>query len=296
VEKVVVFGFGTALASTTRTDNDRFVTRLLTADGTRDPNFNGNAPFSYNSTGILGDNGRRGQVLAGGKILSTGYTNFGDSFGNHVMLIQLTAAGVADPSFGFGTTHTGVARFNPFIDDGGVAECYGAAVQSTGRIVTTGYGTATAANTASSLGYLTSVKQDMVNFGAFPDGLDEEFGQDGHWAVQSEADPLEAGTEALAAERFEERGRDVIALNDDRLVFAGRYDLRPALVIGRKDGGLDETVGDGLSGRFGYTEVAPDTSHFYAIARNAEGTRVVATTNENAAVDGVLLATLQIGD
>jgi hypothetical protein len=188
-----------------------------------------------------------------------------------------------------------VARFNPFLEDGGVAECYDVTVQSSGRLVTTGYGTATAAATASTLGYLTTLKQDMVSFGVLADGLDESWANGGHLAVQSEDDPPELGLEALAAERFEERGRALVALPDDRVVYAGRYDLRPALMVGRANGGLDETLGDQLSGRFSYDTISPDTSHFYAIAVSRDGTRVAATTNYNVSAEGVLLATLKVG-
>lgn len=296
VDKVVVFGFGTtnAVATPARTDNDRYVTRVL-ADGSVDPTFRGGTAFRYNTTGTLSDGGRRGLVLDDGSIVSSGYTNLGEGLGNHIVLIKLTPAGQLDPTFGFDAPGTGVAWFNSFAVDGGAAECYGIAVQSTGRFLTTGYGTATAALTASSLGYLTSVKQDMVAFGVLDDGLDTSWGNDGHYALQSEDDPAEPGTEALVAERFEERGRDLVVLPDDRVVYAGRYDLRPSLTVGRVNGGPDETVGDTLSGRFVYDDIAADTSHFYAIAASED--RVYATTNYNAAnTAGVLLAILRVGD
>lgn len=294
-EKVVIFGFGTAPAVTTRTDNDRYVTRLLAEDGSVDPSFNGGAAFTFHSEGTLSDGGRRGLVLADGSILSSGYTNFPEAGGNHVLLIKLTPAGVPDSTFGFGFGQGGVAKFNPFGVDGGVSECYATAVQSTGRLVTTGYGTATGVSTASTLGYFTSVKQDLVSFGVLSGGLDPTFANDGHLAVQSEDDPPEEGLEALAAERFEERGRDIIALSDDRVVHAGRYDLRPALMIGRKNGGLDETVGDSETGRFLYSAVTADTAHFYSIALSKDGSRVAAATS-GGAPEGVLIAVLRVGD
>ena len=43
-EKLVVAGFGAAADDTGRTDNDRYVARLLAADGSPDPAFNGGAP------------------------------------------------------------------------------------------------------------------------------------------------------------------------------------------------------------------------------------------------------------
>lgn len=296
-EKLVVFGFGTALASTTRTDNDRYVARVLAESGAIDPSFNGDgSAYTYNSGGVLSDGGRRGIVLDDGSILSTGYTNFGENFNNHIILIKLTPAGTPDASFGFGAPGAGIARFNPFVADGGMAEVYQAAIQSNGRIITTGYGNATAPLTSSKLGYLTTVRQDLVSFGVLDDSLDLEWGNNGTLAIQSEDDPAEPGLEELAIERFEERGRDLVVLSDDRIVHAGRYDLRPALMVTRANGGIDETVGDGLSGRFSYDELPPDTSHFFAIAKTEEGDRVAATSNAGVGTGGVLLAILKVGE
>ncbi len=152
-EKVVVFGFGPAKVGATtgdpavqRTDNDRYIARVLADDGSFDPDFNDGEVFSYNSGGTFSDGGRRGLVLEDGSIVSAGYTNYGEGLGNHILVIKLTPEGTPDPSFGFGIASPGVARANPFLDDGGVAECYNVAVQSSGRYVTTGYGRATVAN------------------------------------------------------------------------------------------------------------------------------------------------------
>src|SRR5690606_29999038 len=99
--------------------------------------------FSFGSPGGYSDNGRRGIVEADGSILSAGYANFGEGFGNHVVLLRLLDDGAPDASFGFGIAAPGATRFNPFIDDGGMAECYAVGRQSKGLIVTTGYGRAT---------------------------------------------------------------------------------------------------------------------------------------------------------
>ena len=58
-EKLVVAGFGTAGKDTGRSDSDRYVARLLAADGSPDPGFNGGAPFSYHSAQSFDDSGRR---------------------------------------------------------------------------------------------------------------------------------------------------------------------------------------------------------------------------------------------
>jgi uncharacterized delta-60 repeat protein len=305
-EKIVVFGFGTAPEASGRTDNDRYITRVLASDGSVDPGFNGGAAFSFNSSGTLSDGGRRGIVLPNGGILSSGYTNLGSTNGNNnPILIQLTPAGLPDPNFGFtaapasnllGTTPIpGVAVFNPFAVDGGVAECYATARQSSGRLVTTGYGMATVANGPSTLGYLSSSRQDVVSVGLLATGLDPTFGNSGHFAIQSETTPPPVPLDVLATERFEERGRHIIALADDRLVYAGRYDVKPSLSIVRKNGGLDETVGDQLSGHFLYDGVPQDTTHFFSLAVSNDGRRVAAAT-DGSATEGVFIAVLRVGD
>ena len=155
-EKLVVAGLGSAADGTGRTDNDRYVARLLAADGSPDPAFNGGAPFTYHSAQTFDDGGRRASVEADGSIMSAGYTNLGETLRNHVILIRLNPDGTLDQDFGgfvepassgeaVGLTATpGVAVFNPFVADGGFAECYAAAQLSDGSYVTTGYGAATA--------------------------------------------------------------------------------------------------------------------------------------------------------
>lgn len=294
-EKVVVFGHRGVVVppSTSTSENDRIVTRLLVEDGSVDPEFNEGEAFRLNTAGTFSDGARRGLVLPDGKILSSGYTNFAGGGGNNVVLIQLTADGALDPDFGFVTSPAsdvvpatdGVAIFNPFAVDQGVSECYAAAVQSSGRIVTTGYGRATGTGIPSTLGYEISAAQDAVNFGVLPEGLDATFGDDGQWAIQSEAVP--------GASLKEERGRDLVVLPDQRVVYAGRFDVGPALMIGRKNGGYDETVGDDLSGRFQYTSTTAGLN-FYSVALSHDGTRVAAATN--GAAEGVLIAVLRVGD
>jgi hypothetical protein len=199
------------------------------------------------------------------------------------MLLHLLEDGTPNPDFGFGVALPGVSRFNPFVGDGGAAECYAAARQSNGRIVTTGYGYATGPGMLSSYdGYVTSDAQDLVSFGVLDGGLDLDWGNLGTLAIQSE----EAGLGET-----QDRGRDLVVLPDDRVVQAGRFGTSPALFVTAADGHLDTSVGDG--GQFLY-EPFVDTSHFYVIAGNAEGTRVAAATSSHA--DGIVLAILQVGD
>lgn len=293
--KLVVSGFGTPAPGAARTDNDRYIARLYQSTGAPDPEFNAGSAFTFNTAQQIADGGRRATVLPGGGILSAGYADLGESFGVHIVLVKLLPNGLPDGNFGFGTAQPGVARYNPFLDFGGAAEAYDVVQQSSGRLVTVGYGSVTAPNGAAPEGALSTLRQDIVVTGLLSRGLDTAFGTNGSFAVQSEADPPEVGLEALSAERFEDRGRALAVLKDDRIIYAGRYDLRPALFVGRKNGGLDETVGDALNGRFVYDEVAPDAAHFYAIAVSNDGGRVVATTNDDPNADGALVAFLSVG-
>ena len=172
----MIFGYGPAafdVEAEQRYDNDRYVARVLASDGSPDPAFNGDgSAFTFNTLSTFADNARRGIVEDDGSIVSAGYTNFGDGFRNHVVLLRLLPDGTADPAFGFGIPAPGATRFNPFVEDGGMAECYAVARQSTGRYVTTGYGAVTGAGVSSRYGYATSTAQDLVSFGVLADGLE----------------------------------------------------------------------------------------------------------------------------
>ncbi len=287
-EKLVVFGYGPAKAgalvdpndvATQRTDNDRYVVRLL-SDGSTDPAFNAGMPYALHSGGDFSDGGRRGYVAEDGAIVSAGYTNFGENFGNHILLARLQPDGTPDTSFGFGIGLPGVVRSNPFIDDGGVAECYAVGVQSTGRYVTTGYGRATGASMTSRYGYATTDGVDLVSFGFTESGLDATFGNSGTMAIQSEEHGLAES---------EDRGRDLVVLPDDRVVHVGRFGAGPAILVTLPDGGMD--LESGLDGRFEYPA---DTEHFFKVALSADGTRIAATTRNHAA--GVRLTLLGVGE
>ncbi|HET9953940.1 MAG TPA: hypothetical protein VFQ61_05535 [Polyangiaceae bacterium] len=292
VEKIVVFGAGpakkgavTGEPATQRTDNDRYIARVLASTGELDPAFNGGSVFTLNTGGTFADGARRGIVEPDGAIVSSGYTNYGDGLGNHFVVIRLLPNGTPDPNFGFGIGAPGVARGNPFLDDGGIAECYNVTRQSNGRYVTTGYGRATAVNTSSSFGWSTTQSVDLVSFGFMPSGLDRSFGRQGTLAIQSEEYGLG---------NTEDRGRDVIALADDRLVYVGRFGPNPAIFVTLPDGQLDESVGVG--GRLVYPPLGETsqvaTSHFYRVVASPDGKRIAATTNNHP--DGVLLALLGV--
>jgi uncharacterized delta-60 repeat protein len=295
-EKIVVFAHGPAKAGSVtgnppvaRTDNDRYVARVLASTGALDPAFNGGAVYTVNTGGTFSDGGRRGIVLADGSIISSGYTNYGDGLGNHIVLLKLLPNGTPDPAFGFGISLPGVARTNPFLDDGGIAECYAVAQQTGGRLVTTGYGRATAAGGSSKYDFATTDAVDLVGAGILDDGLDTTFGRQGALAIQSEEANLG---------NTEDRGRDLIRLADDRVVFVGRFGPNPAIMVTTADGELDASFGEG--GILAYEPFTPtgtattSSTHFYRVALSPDGKRIAATTNNDAA--GVLLTVLQVGD
>ncbi|WP_420468361.1 hypothetical protein [Panacagrimonas sp.] len=294
-DRVVVFGLGSAGPNdASRTDNDRFVTRLdITATGAvPDATFNGGEPHTFHSTGTLGDNARRGLVEADGKIMSAGYTNLGEGLGNHVILIRLTNTGELDTTFGGFSSEPdlvaaapGIVAFNPYKDDGGFAECYAALPQSSGSFVTTGYGAATSTGsvTGSSLGYETTLAPDIVAFrvlaGTATD-VDTSWGNTGQLAVQSEGKGFPTS---------EDRGRHLVVLPDDRSIHVGRFGGVPAAVVMTADGQPDTSVfGDGI------VELTSDTvdSQFFGAALSADGKRVALSTNSNA--NGARLVVLKV--
>lgn len=288
--KIVVFAHGApakAVApATQRLDNDRWITRVNADTLELDATFNGGAPFTVDADGKnLGDNARRGMVLPDGSIVSSGYTNFGEGLQNHVVLIRLLANGTPDPAFGFGTTDPtpGQTKFNPFLASGGFAEAYNIVQQSSGRYVTTGYG---ASNFE-----VPSKSVDLVSFGIKPDGLDTTYGKQGSFAWQSETD----STAGLGKTPFMDRGRDLIALSDDRLVHVGVYDDYAAIFVLGKDGAPDPS--SGVNGVIEYQYPAA----FFKVAVSTDGKQIAATAQSSSlpsdpdAPLGSVLAVLNVG-
>lgn len=285
-EKLVVNGFGPAkkVDADQRYDNDRYVFRLLASTGEPDPSFNAGKPFTFHTQEKLSDGARRALVEKDGSIVSSGYTNFGEGKGNHVVLLRLKPDGTPDASFGFGPiAQPGAAIFNPFMENGGVAECYAVTQQVDGRYVTTGYGRATAANMTSKFGYATSDGPDLVSFAVKKDGtaVDTGWGIEGTRAIQSEEMGL-AGTE--------DRGRDLVAIEDGRTVQVGRFGVGPAVFVVTPDGQLDPRSGD--KGVISYTPFATTPSHFFAVAKSPDGKQLAAATSNHA--EGVLLVVLKV--
>jgi len=291
-EKLIIAGHGSAAEGSGRIDADRYVVRLLASDGSPDSAFNGGKPFTYHSAQAFNEGGRRITVDPDGSIMSAGYTNLGDGLRNHVILIRLNADGALDQDFGgFVTPQSsadavglkptpGVAVFNPFVGDGGFAECYAAAKLSDGSYVTTGYGGATGEGTASTLGFKTTEAPDIVSFRVVGKALDTNWGQGGNMAIQSEG----AGKPTA-----EDRGRLLVALPDDRTMHVGYYGGTPAAAVLDTSGKLDTSVSED-----GIIELPNDTvsAQFFGAAVAPDGKHVALTTNNNEA--GARLVVLEI--
>lgn len=287
-EKIVVFAHGPAAPEVPlRTDNDRWVGRVLASDLSWDSSFNGNTDvdgkkfFSLDLHGKkIADGARRGVVQEDGRIISSGYTDFGS--GNVVNLIALKPDGSVDDSFGFTDDEEGFPRvdglthFNPFRADGGFAEAYNVARLSNGDWVSTGYGISHFDK--------ATVENDLVTFRVLADGTgldslnwggnqqDQKFGS---YAVQSETDPG-AG---VGSRPYRENGRDVVSLADDRTIQVGCYDDFAAIFVLTDEGKLDTRVGAG-TGRIQFAHPFP----FFKAALSADGKRVVATASSRAKV------------
>jgi len=291
-EKLVVAGHGSAAEGSGRTDADRYVTRLIAADGTLDPDFNGGKPFTYHSAQALNEGGRRVTIGANGSIMSAGYTNLGDTLRNHVILIHLNPDGTLDQDFGgfvspqssgeaIGLTATpGVAVFNPFVVDQGFTEAYAAVQLSDGSWVTTGYGGATGEAIPSTLGFKTTEAPDIVSFKVSGKELDTSYGTNGNVVAQSEG---------LGLPTAEDRGRHVLLLPGDRTMHVGRFGGQPAVVVVDASGKLDTSVsGDGI------LELPNDAlnAQFFGVDLSPDGKSVALSTNNDKAGARVVVLSL----
>lgn len=193
-DRIVVFA---SLTDSVRADRDRAVIRL-TPDGDLDTTFAGDGIYTVDIEGAgINDNPRGGLVLADGKILSAGYTplTVPDPLvgRNHIALIRLNDDGTPDATF----DGDGVLVYDAFGSTGGMAEAYGAAVQSGDRYVTTGYGRAESAGPV-----------DLVSFRFSSAGAaDNTWGSNGLFRIE-----IAGG---------DDRGRNLLGLSDDRVVMVG---------------------------------------------------------------------------
>lgn len=309
--KIVVFAAGAppkaAVPADQRVDGDRWIARVVVdadADADleefdHDPAFNGGEPWSTDiSSKTLPDNARRGLVLDDGTIISSGYTSFDGN--NYVALLRLKPDGTPDENFRYDSDSdvdpsdipNGQVRFNPFKSTDGMAEAYNVVRQSSGRIVTTGYGRSNFD--------VPSTAVDLVSFGVKDDGLDPTYGKLGSFVVQSEIDPNAGKYDAVQIDAglnpYEDRGRDLALLPDDRVVHAGLYDFKASIFVTDKDGKLDPSAGDGG------TLLYPWAQAFFGIAVSADGKTIAATTkslrpeNDASVPLESLLVTLKVVD
>ncbi len=226
-ERLVVFGASPAPMSTGRIDMDRYVVRIMADDGSLDTEFANDGIFSIDFGEKEGeDETRRGYVMDDGSIVSSGYTQFEETL-HHVFLLQLDADGEPASDFGFadgasdcGTEQDGVICINPFIGEG-YAEAYAVTVQADGRLVTTGYGEPVADS---------GTEQDLVSFRFDGEAMDTDYGTAGALIRDS-------GTE--------DRGRDIVSLDDGRLVHVGKYGGFAAMYVTDFDGELWSDFGEG---------------------------------------------------
>ncbi|MCP3064151.1 hypothetical protein LXT21_35800 [Myxococcus sp. K38C18041901] len=255
-DRLVVFA--TKKADGTRTDTDRVIARL-TANGALDETFNATPAanarkgFFALDIGGLGDAARHGMVQADGKIVSSGYlpqpTGVGSQTANRIVLLRLTESGTVDATFG----SKGVVNSSPFATNDptkewGIAEAYAAVRQSTGAYVTTGYGRAAG---------VVGNTVDLISFRYTEAGqLDPTYGTNGAFILDLAGD--------------HERGRDAVALKDDRVFMvgsgtptSGNIDAMAVLVTANGQPGTAEGFSEGYKL---YSFDRPDEA-FFDVAR-----------------------------
>lgn len=198
-DRVVLFG--SKKGDGERIDADRVVVRL-TPSGALDESFATKGVHTLNLAN-LGDQARNGIVQPDGKIVASGYvsqpTGVGTQSANAIVLLRLSDTGTADLTFG----SKGVVNSSPLKSadpenvEWGFAEAYGAALQSTGKYVTTGYGRPGA-----------SGGLDLVAFRYNADGK-----RDLSWGT--------SGSVLMDLGVGDERGRNLAVLKDDRVFMTG---------------------------------------------------------------------------
>ncbi|MEQ8799535.1 MAG: hypothetical protein RJQ08_00825 [Salinisphaeraceae bacterium] len=298
-ERLVILGAGSAPVEADAPDQDRYVARVTAANGMADMSFNSGEAHHFTTTRgeNSGDNVRRGFVEDDGSIMSAGYTNFGGSLGNHIILIKLNEDGSQESGFGnfifpadgpAGIAEPGIAVFNPFVDSAGFAEAYAAVRQPiSGNYITTGYGAANSGpdsipDDSPLSGYAPTEEQDVVTFrlsgGTEIDAGYGRPGAAGTQAIQSEDDSVFAGDVEADLLRPEERGRDMVVLPDDRSIHVGYFGGVPALYVFTADGQLDTSVDDDGLILLPHDGTPQITQQFFTAELSADNTRLAVGT------------------
>lgn len=270
-DRVIIFGAAPPAMSEDRTDDDRYVARVMVSDGSPDTDFADDGVFSIDFGELNGgDHARRGAVLEDGSIYSFGYTNYEGAGRHHIQILHLDADGVPVEDFGFqadattcGAAQDGVICSNPNLADGGFAEAYSATLQSDGAIVTTGYGRADDAD----------LPPDLVSFRFDATSMDTTYGTSGALIIDS---------------GDEDRGRDIVALEDDRLVHVGKYDAVAAIYVTTPDGALWDDFGDG-----GVVSYSTHDGNFRGLATQ-DG--VIAAVADGGSTGSSYLVILEVGE
>lgn len=285
-DRIVLFARGKNPAGD-RTDMDRHILRFL-KDGAVDSEFGTAGSFLYSSEGAFNDNTRTGTILADDSILSSGYTSISGK--NSIILFKLDNKGVLVP--GFGTA--GAQVINPFKNEtdnaaSGFCEAYAAAVQSTGKIVTTGYGRELASLPGNSL----------ISFRFEANGaIDLTYGEtDGFTNFKKTKDAVDENVGV-------EQGRNALALTDDRILTVGNAATLAGAADGvavllSKDGKYDTSFNDGGSKTYDF---GLKGDQIWGLALSRDGKYVAATgfsgaaTGETAASEDAALVLYELKD
>lgn len=249
--------FGNKRADGTRADTDRVVARL-TSTGALDATFGSAATpngFSILNLSNLNDGMRYGFIQPDGKIMTSGYTSMPTGVGaqaaNRIVLQRLDENGKSDDEFGW----KGVVTSAPFQaqsetnPEWGMAEAYAAGLQSNGSYVTTGYGRAASSGTV-----------DLVSFRYTSTGaLDPTWGTGGAVVLDLAGD--------------NDRGRNMVVLNDDRVLHVGSGSLgaqnnQALLLLQTPNGQPDTTFAP--EGYKTFSLDRPDQA-FFGVAKSADG-------------------------
>ncbi|WP_426753567.1 hypothetical protein [Myxococcus sp. Y35] len=254
--------FGNKRADGTRADTDRVVARL-TAAGALDTTFgSGETPNGFSTLNLanLNDGMRYGLIQPDGKIMASGYTSMPTGVGaqaaNRIVLQRLNDDGKSDETFGW----KGVVTSAPFQaqsetnPEWGMAEAYAAGLQSNGSYVTTGYGRSASTGTV-----------DLVSFRYTSTGeLDPTWGTGGSVVLDLAGD--------------NDRGRNLVVLNDDRVCHVGSgtlgaQNIQALILMQTPDGQPDTTFAPEGYKTYGFDR--PDQA-FFGVAKSPDGNWVAA--------------------
>ena len=229
-----------------RTDLDWALMRF-TADGALDPTFADGGTLTIDVNGG-NESPRQAVVQPDGKVVMAGYTRTTATPPVVVpSLVRVMPNGTLDPSFGTG----GIAQAELLP---AVAEAYEVGMQGD-KYVITGYGRATA-----------DEKVDLIAARFTADGQwDKSFGTDGMVRIN------------IAGE--DDRGRDLVALPDGRILIAGSgkpdaTNINAMLVLLDQNGALDPSFG---TGGILQVDLGGPADSFFGVALTPDGKHAIVT-------------------